>query len=250
MIEAFIHGKLTAQQENMEDMLTSCIFGSLRLLPPIQGLIPFFQLAEPFECDGEQFRSGLSIDVDREDVDYHFWPWLKSPHSVGCEPDLLITIKPCKMLILVESKLFSGKSTTADEGASPMDQLAREWDNLIEVAMAAQLDPVLVYITTDLAMPRTDLHDAFQEFRSKRALAAKPRFYWLSWRHLFSVPHDSLGVINRCVSLLRRLDLEPFASWKNVLPLPPYSPSYESVSFRWNDTRPTALPKWNFEIST
>jgi hypothetical protein len=249
MIEAFIHGKLSAQQENMEDMLTSCIFGSLRLLPPMQGLVPYLQLAEPFECDGVQFRSRLSTIVGREDVDYRFWTWLKSPHTIGCEPDLLITIKPCKLLILVESKLFSGKSTVADEGASPMDQLAREWDNLTEVAMAAQLDPVLVYITTDLLMPRTDLQEAFNEFRSKRASAAKPQFFWLSWGHLFSVPHDSLGVINRCLLILRRLDLEPFVSWKNVLRLPRYSPSYESVSFRWNDLKPTVLPKWSFEIS-
>lgn len=49
MIEAPIHGKLSAQQE---DMLTSCIFGSMRLIPPTEGLMPFLKLAEPFACDG------------------------------------------------------------------------------------------------------------------------------------------------------------------------------------------------------
>ena len=41
MIHALLNGKLSADQENMEDILTSNVFGLLRYLPPEHGLLPF-----------------------------------------------------------------------------------------------------------------------------------------------------------------------------------------------------------------
>ena len=41
MIEALLRRKLTFQQENMEDILTSNVFGMLQYVPPNEGLFAF-----------------------------------------------------------------------------------------------------------------------------------------------------------------------------------------------------------------
>ena len=46
---------------------------------------------------------------------------------------VLITIRTPEsgsIIVLVEAKYLSGKSSDADTGKLPMNQLAREWDNL------------------------------------------------------------------------------------------------------------------------
>ncbi len=41
MIPALLHGKLSREQENMEDILTSIVFGVLKHLPPELILLPW-----------------------------------------------------------------------------------------------------------------------------------------------------------------------------------------------------------------
>ena len=50
-----------------------------------------------------------------------------------------------KTIILVEAKYKSGKSSEADDGEKPNDQLAREWDNLSVLARRKDLVPILIY---------------------------------------------------------------------------------------------------------
>ena len=52
MLSALLHGKLSREQENMEDILTSIVFDVLRYLPPDQGILPFF--AHASSPDGKQ----------------------------------------------------------------------------------------------------------------------------------------------------------------------------------------------------
>ena len=45
MLQAMFHGKLTREEEGMEDLLTSNTFGLIKYLPPEAVLIPFLSLA-------------------------------------------------------------------------------------------------------------------------------------------------------------------------------------------------------------
>ena len=55
MLDAIIKGKLSREQENMEDLLTSVVFGMIKYLPPHEALFPLLSKAElqtgekPFE---------------------------------------------------------------------------------------------------------------------------------------------------------------------------------------------------------
>ena len=46
MLQAMIHGKLTREEEGLEDLLTSNTFGLIKDLPPKAVLLPFLSLAK------------------------------------------------------------------------------------------------------------------------------------------------------------------------------------------------------------
>src|SRR5262245_25191478 len=104
MLHALIHGKLSREIEGMEDVLTSCVFGALRQLPPERGLLPLIALARCL--DGRSpFLTWPDQDVWREaNVRYEFWPGLAETDCKPCEPDVLLTIDfPSeRWLVLVE----------------------------------------------------------------------------------------------------------------------------------------------------
>ncbi len=172
MIEALLHGKLSRQQENLEDLLTSAVFGRLKLLPAhvlgaflaraqtLQGARPLEPLASP--------RS----------VEYAFWPQLRAAGCDDTEPDVLLIVHPhagAARRVLVEAKYRSGKSSRAGGDEEPgadvvspgerriRDQLAREWEHL------SNLDPEgwVVYLTPSFVMPRSDLVEAQEELRAR-----------------------------------------------------------------------------------
>jgi hypothetical protein len=243
MIEAFLRGKLSVQQENMEDLWTSCVFGSLRLLPPSSGILPFLAQARSWK---DETTLILPVESDdRSEIEYQFWPTLEGPGTHRCEPDLLIRLRPTQQLFLVEAKLHSGKSTEADGGERPYDQLAREWDNLL--AISGNFEPVLVYLTADRTMPRESIAQSVKEFTQKRPQCIEPRIFWLSWQHLSGLPRDNGGVISGLNSMLARLDLLAFDGWTDTVSSPKFSFQVSPTLFAWND----ALfdNPWNFSRS-
>jgi hypothetical protein len=112
MLRALIHSKLSRDQENMEDILTSNVFGTLRYLSTAEVILSF--LAKASTLNGDFPLAGLSA---RSKVDFEFWPWLTAPSCAGCEPDVLLRVdSPAggKYLVLIEAKYRSGKSSKAD----------------------------------------------------------------------------------------------------------------------------------------
>src|SRR3546814_11666693 len=127
MIPALLHGKLSREQENMEDILTSCVFGILRYLPVEEGLLPLLCRAEAVCGEPPQLSSaGSHAPI------YEFWPTLSERCVRGeiefachpCEPDLLIKLHKVdgkRLYVLIEAKHLSGKSsdwTSVVEGKS------------------------------------------------------------------------------------------------------------------------------------
>ena len=58
MLQAILKGKLSREQENMEDILTSNVFGLLRYVQPQEGILKYLSLAE--DKDGKQPLKYLS----------------------------------------------------------------------------------------------------------------------------------------------------------------------------------------------
>lgn len=239
MLQALLHGKLSHEIEGMEDVLTSSVFGILKYIPPEKGLIPFLQCAIPYPPDEDSL-----IDIsDIEDIEYDFWPWLEIEGYYGCEPDIIIKLKLANnknLLILIEAKYQSGKSSEADEKyKSPTDQLAREWVSLESICKKNNSIPILIYLTAGVGFPRNDIQSSLSELKLK-VPQSKPNIYWLSWRHLYSLCMQTEHMmLNDLKMLLERLELKFFNGWNF---------STEIISSDWYFTRPPINFDWKINI--
>jgi hypothetical protein len=73
-----------------------------------------------------------------------------------------------KIIILVEAKYLSDKSSEANEEGAPLDQLAREWDNLTSLAHREKATSILLFVTADIGFPKKSIEDSRQEYAQKR----------------------------------------------------------------------------------
>jgi hypothetical protein len=210
MLDALVSGKLSHEQENMEDVLTSAVFGSLKYVAPHEGLLRW--LGEANTLEGARPASAIPDPVY---VEYQFWPRWYESGCVACEPDLALTIRVADgsiWLVCIEAKYRSGKSSLAvDDAEAPNDQLAREWDNLVCVSKRLSAKPVLVYVTADYTLPRHEIEDSIADFRRTRPTHGNPVLAWLPWR---SIPrlfnNHSSPMLADLARLARRLDLTFF----------------------------------------
>jgi hypothetical protein len=184
VLYAQLHGKLRWEQETLEDLLTSNVFGALKYVPASLGLVPFLRRAEGKRAP--ELVAALASNV--ADVSYEFWPRLAS-----CEPDVLIRLSlehGPRLLILVEAKLHSGKSTKASGDDEPVsDQLAREWQSVQRTAQGEERQPFLLYVTADYYLPADDIEHSQDELRKKEG--AEGLILWLSWRVLGEVARSA-----------------------------------------------------------
>ena len=227
MTVAEIHGKIsetgTNLSERMEDLLTSDIFGCMRYLPPHKVLLPFLGRAHSFH------GNTLTVLDKIIKVHYSFWPWLKLPGRIPCEPDVVIGLETESSqvhLVLVEAKYYSGLSSKEDERVEPNDQLARELDNLgvlscatlgwgthLEIASRA-----LLFVTQDMGIPRDLLAKSLAKYARKRNKDSD--IFWASWRFLSSIlernlekesASESRAVVADMLALLLRKGLLMFS---------------------------------------
>ena len=216
MLQAQLRGKLTREEEDMEDLLTSNVFGSIKYIPPEEALLTL--LTSSRDSDGNvPIHDPQSI----ASVEYKFWQWIQEPDCEGCEPDVLITIQLAseqKIIILVEAKYLSDKSSEANEQGAPTDQLAREWDNLTRLASREKATPIFLYVTADLGYPRKSIEDSHQEYFRKRK--REMNVFWISWRKLptlFSNAKEE--ILKDLVKVLRKQGLTFFEGITNLDPI-------------------------------
>ena len=232
----------------MEDILTSNVFGLLRYEQPQDGILKYLSFAEDRDEKPLKYLRSLD-DVFHKSIDYKFWPSWKETNREGCEPDVVISLEiPDRenLLILIEAKYLSGKSSEADESNDkPTDQLAKEWDNLTEKARKQNVRPILIYLTAHYAYPHQDIDDAIKEFSDKRPEKTEPVIYWLSWRHLHKVCENTDNpILNDLALLLERLNLKFFDGVKlEEVHIPWF---FEKV-FGWQKYTETQTIKWRFE---
>jgi hypothetical protein len=202
VIPALLRHKLTPKNENMEDILTSNVFGLLKYVQPKCGLFKF--LARAATIDGNYPLASL-VEQDVT-VEYRFWPrW------AHCEPDVELDIRgESPYLVGIEAKYRSGKSSKvaeeeeddeeeedeedeSDEGFEDdqpedeegvRDQLANEWKDLVAEASRVHAQPVLIYLTAHLYCPSKALKDSIKHCPKPSARRPQPMICWLSWREL------------------------------------------------------------------
>ena len=206
MLQALLRGKLSREQENMEDILTSMVFGSMAYRPPEALALPLLRRAiDPTT------QALLSYWVGNASLDYEFWPWLQEQDCNRCQPDLLVRINgQQRTLVLVEAKYRSGKSSREDLLERPNDQLAREWDNVEKLALREGRRPILLYVTADISIPIDEILESQAELARKRGATAK--ILWVSWRHVVALAHQATGdlMLHDLERVLRRLGLTFF----------------------------------------
>ena len=207
MLQAMLHGKLSREEENLEDLLTSNTFGLMKYLPPEAVLIPFLSLGkDPLQDHSLADWLKCNLRIER----FRFWPTLAHRDCFSCEPDVDIVFlhdDGTITWVLIEAKYRSGKSSDAIAGIEkPNDQLAREFDNLKNISQHEGITRyALVYLTTDYTCPKTELEESANEFKRKRD--SSPNLYWLSWRMLFDVLERADYSHNSIIEDLRNLML-------------------------------------------
>jgi len=205
MLQALLKGKLTRPEENMEDLLTSNVFGMFKYLEPREALLPF--LGKAVNLEGNRLADHLQ-GIDS--AEYYFWPWMTEQGCYPAEPDVLITLadkQGRKTAVLVEAKFWSGKSSAANDSDIPFDQLAREYDNLVCWCRRQGIHQCfLLYCTADLGLPRHDMEDSVAEFSNKRG---EPfQIFWVTWRtipRLFA--HSTHPILVDLRNLVKKLGL-------------------------------------------
>lgn len=236
MLQAQLKHKLSLEQENMEDLLTSTVFGLLSYIDPDQGVREFSARAQ--SPDHPPILEYLGWEEGME-VTYDFWPWIEEQGCFGCEPDVILTIRDgnrVQAMVVVEAKYLSGKSSEADESDRPYDQLAREWDNLAIRAERDGARAALIYLTAGFAYPRHDIEASQVELLQDRG--KKGFLYWLSWRE---IPELLTGAENQILTDLRGLLRDRYRlTWLR----PDWNVRLQS--YRWIYRASEKLYSWDF----
>lgn len=230
MLQAQLKGKLGRDEESLEDLLTSNVFGAFSYLEPSDGLLPFLQRVEG--PPATELRDWIATGPGLRAA-YEFWPWIELADCHGCEPDVLIRLERvdgAKAILVIEAKYRSGKSSEADPGAAggerPFDQLARQWDNLARLAQDEGARPFLVYVTAGYAYPRSDIEASQAELVKLRAQAGT--MLWLSWRALANAALGTAPILADLRRLMRdRYGLTFFEGVQVTTVRLPWSASFE-----------------------
>jgi hypothetical protein len=254
MLQALLRGKLSREQENMEDVLTSNVFGFMEYLKADKELLMFLRKAVHNKQSLDQL-----LPSEVTSVSYEFWPKWSEEDCIPCEPDLVLKIDPKegqKLIILIEAKYRSGKSSEADEDETsdkpPNDQLAREWDNLLHIAESEKesREPILIYLTADFGYPKESILASQEDYNGKRQPKERKPFkcYWLSWRHLRECfERSEKPAIKDLVKAMNKLNL---TFYYGITPIPlRESSSWRFLQqFDWSTCANRRAIKWRFSL--
>jgi hypothetical protein len=238
LLQAQLRGKLTREEEDMEDLLTSNVFGAMKYVPIEEGLKRLL-----LSCEDAKGKPPITSNQILINSQYEFWPSINETDCIGCEPDVLVNLKSStseKFVVFIEAKYLSEKSSYPDSGTVPNDQLAREYDNLIKRAEREKATPILLYVTAHMSYPQEVIQESINEFSKKRLREMKA--FWLSWRKLINLFSDSRqAILTDLVEVLRRQGLTFFEGITRP----------EMIDFSWSFKKGIALGEnynWSYPI--
>jgi hypothetical protein len=250
MLQALLCGKMSSEQENSEDLLTSGVFGLLRHLPPSEGLFQILNLAERDDGVLDPCVPSLCEQVTKME----FWPTYSHEISGATEPDVMVWVRDANgrmHIFLIEVKLWSPKSSHPSANPKGLgDQLAREWWTLVSLCEREGAIPHLVYVTADRRRPLIEIHEAQEEYlRKLPAWGLKHPFvcYWLPWsKVVVSFEHSSVVALQEITLACRKLDLDPFAGVRPFA-LPRLGWSFSEGAEAYSLTLSPCPQEWRFE---
>lgn len=216
--------KKIPEVKNREDVLTSNVFGMLKLLPD-NILIKIINKAVNVR------GKGLSLIEDQE-TKMEFWKRCEYG-----EPDILIVGKTFKGII--EAKYYSEKSGSAyiEEETNQLkneefDQLAKYW-KIIDASI--EEEKFIIYLTNDSCIPINDIEI------SEQASGHKARIYWLNWTnmHYELIKLKEMQELNitdrKIIDLLEEYFkykcFTHFVGWSTVEDIPKYINIYQNQYF-------------------
>jgi len=154
MYLAEIHGKLSRENENKEDILTSNVFSFFKYSDRKTFFHPLLQLL------------GLVVDPEEaKNAVFTFWPSFED----GTEPDLVICAG--KYYLLIEAKYHSGFGQKTKEHEH---QLIREVKSGADAAATDGLIFIIVTVTSDHFPRPEDFKEYPKEFRDN--------LRWINWQ--------------------------------------------------------------------
>ena len=254
MLTAIRKGKLSSEQENMEDILTSSVFGAFQYSESSDALIRF--LKESKRVCGD-IPIPENIDDFQVDFDgYEFWPFWGGLKGVdNCEPDLVIRIQNPEgrdLLVAIEAKFHSGKSAFSSSDGNISDQLAKQWVHLFKRAQGQSCIPWLIYLTADTTSPTNEILESRDELASKLRFSDEVnqlRISWLSWRELVDLFKCSdKQQLSELSSLATYLGLAYYKGMGRFDQLPEchYQFCQDSRRFKWN-FKQVSNSSWRFD---
>jgi hypothetical protein len=250
LLQALLKGKLTRKEENLEDLLTSNVFGAIEYVPFEDGLSPLLK-----HCVNKRDEPLFAETPKVKEVHYQFWPWLNEVKNSECEPDVLITVvidNGQKMSILVEAKFHSGKSSEAIQETESNehslilnDQLVVEWENLVTLAKRKRSIPVLLYVPADIGFPTKSIEDSCREYKTCRY--EDMNIFWISWRKLPNLFMSSdKKILLDLVGVLKKLSLVSFEKIKCIKP-PQVTWTFQKVNeWDWSKYK-TPISTWKYQ---
>lgn len=210
MLLAEINGKPCPEVEGVEDLITSAVFGHLRLVAPPVFWKNLLQRARTVESESRSLSHVLrarDLAIDQySSLKIHFWPWFP---GFG-EPDLLLhfeSLSSPPLLVMIEVKLNSGKSSTGES-----DQLAKylrllRHEPSLEVFGVSTDLRFLIYLTRNFAV--RDMKE------SLLAAGSPPEWlFGLRWNDILEVAVDERSndpLLAEVADFLLRRGLQAFS---------------------------------------
>lgn len=252
MTIAEIHGKLRPY-ENLEDLLTSDVFGTFKYLHPNEALVPFFERAVCFnDFSLPKFLNDIVSAM------YFFWP--KSMDFL--EPDLIIILTRedgSKLGINVECKYHAEKHNmevdNLNEPESPRitgDQLVDQYLQLKKCRYKGELgdnlrntgEKYLFYVTAHYAPPIEHIDETIQ--RLKEDPDDQKNFYWVSWREIMNLNLRNIKEELKCQMMkdLKLLLIRKRLTFLDIFKEP--LKIKKEIRYFWKSSKKF----WNFDITT
>lgn len=270
MIQALLHNKLKKCDRSpyeVEDLLTSVVFGACEYCNPDEGLVSFLKKAVSIGNRADLY------DVLNEgiNIEYEFWPnWRQGTTDIpsekqrndrtnkdesdellsGSEPEILLRIKrdnKREAWILIEAKLGSGKSSCQ----GPVnDQLGKYWLQLQHRADKCNAEAIaLIYVTAHISLPKWEFVETEDELRKKVKEYSGAPFYWLRWRDFPDCINDKSPRILQDVRslLIKKWQLIPVEQMKGWPQFCSDMTKWEFLPFVWPSPPSEPLSNFNFE---
>jgi hypothetical protein len=234
LFEAELGNKLPELRER-EDYLTSCIFGSLKYLPPDGGLFPIlnasfnYQLGTSLSAYLEHRNMQLS-NFDK--VRFHFWP---RSRAFG-EPDLVITLEGNlgSFLIPIEVKYFSGKHGEKDEDQLVRYYLALETKEGRETFSQHEIvnfsGNLLAFIYLTQFEAENEIEESVNILKSKGKIRAPEQFFHLRWQDVSKVIEKLMLKEKDTYRKAIYGDLRRLMEFKSLLPFRGFSEPHLKLS--------------------